>query len=82
MQHRELYSVLCGALNGEETQKRGDVCLHTADSVYYMVETNTTLKSNSTAEALILWPPDVKGQLIGKDPDARLKAKGEEGGRG
>ena len=22
------------------------------------------------AEALILWPPDAKGQLIGKDPDA------------
>ena len=27
--------------------------------------------------------PDVKSRLIGKDPDAaRLKAKGEEGGRG
>ena len=22
------------------------------------------------AEALVLWPPDVKSQLIGKDPDA------------
>ena len=22
------------------------------------------------AEALLLWPPDVKSQLIGKDPDA------------
>ena len=22
------------------------------------------------AEALILWPPNAKGQLIGKDPDA------------
>ena len=22
------------------------------------------------AEALILWPPDVKSRLIGKDPDA------------
>ena len=28
------------------------------------------------AEALILWPPDVKSQLIGKDPDA-----GKDGGR-
>ena len=32
------------------------------------------------AEALILWPPDVKSQLIGKDPDAgkdwRQKKKG------
>ena len=33
------------------------------------------------AEALILWPPDVKSQLIGKDPDAGKdwwqKEKGE-----
>ena len=34
------------------------------------------------AEAIILWPPDAKSQLIGKHPDTgkRLKAKGEEGG--
>ena len=25
---------------------------------------------NTKAEAPILWPPDVKNQLIGKDPDA------------
>ena len=25
---------------------------------------------NSEAEAPILWPPDAKSQLIGKDPDA------------
>ena len=34
------------------------------------------------AEAPILGPPDVKSQLSGKDPDARLKARREEGGRG
>ena len=36
------------------------------------------------AEFLILWPPDAKSRLIGKDPDARkrLKAKGEGGDRG
>ena len=32
------------------------------------------------AEALVLWPPDAKSQLIGKDPDAgrdwRQKEKG------
>ena len=35
------------------------------------------------AEALILWLPDAKSQLTGKDPDAgkRLKAKGEGSGR-
>ena len=27
-------------------------------------------RSDAEAEALILWPPDVKSQLIGKDPDA------------
>ena len=26
-------------------------------------------RSDAEAEALILWPPDVKSQLIGKDPD-------------
>ena len=36
------------------------------------------------AEAPILWPPDAKSQLTGKDPDGweRLKAKGEGGGEG
>ena len=28
MQHRELFSVLSGGLNGEEIQNRGDVCIH------------------------------------------------------
>ena len=34
------------------------------------------------AEGPVLWPPDVKSQLTGKDPDAGkdLKAKGEGGG--
>ena len=29
----------------------------------------------------VLWPPDVKSQLVGKDPDAgkRLRARGEGG---
>ena len=29
-----------------------------------------TEKTDAEAEALILWPPDVKSQLIGEDPDA------------
>ena len=28
-------------------------------------------KTDAEAEAAILWLPDVKSQLIGKDPDAR-----------
>ena len=27
-------------------------------------------RTGAEAEALILWPPDAKNQLIGKDPDA------------
>ena len=27
-------------------------------------------KADAEAEAPVLWPPDVKSQLIGKDPDA------------
>ena len=39
---------------------------------------------DAEAEAPILWPPDAKSCLTGKDPDAgkKVKAKGEEGGRG
>ena len=31
---------------------------------------NTRLGTDVEDEAPILWPPDVKSQLIGKDPDA------------
>ena len=43
-----------------------------------------TGRTDARAEDLILWPPEVKSQLIGKDPDAgkKLKAKGEESNRG
>jgi len=27
-------------------------------------------RTNDETEATILWPPDVKSQIIGKDPDA------------
>ena len=27
-------------------------------------------RTEADAEALILWPPDVKSRFIGKDPDA------------
>ena len=32
------------------------------------------------AEALILWPPDVKNQLFGKDPDAGKDCRRKEKG--
>ena len=41
-------------------------------------------RTNAEAEAPVLWPSDGKSRLIGKRPWSwkRLKAKGEEGGRG
>ena len=41
-------------------------------------------RTDAESEAPILWPPDAKSHLAGKDPDAweRLRARGEEGDRG
>ena len=42
-------------------------------------------KTDAEAETPILWPPDVKSRLIGKDPNTgkeTLEAGGEAGGRG
>ena len=36
--------------------------------------------ADAEAEASILWPPDVKSQLIGKDPDAGKDWRQEEKG--
>ena len=30
---------------------------------------NSNRRTDAEAEAPVLWPPDVKSQLIGKDPD-------------
>ena len=38
-------------------------------------------KTEAEAEAPILWPPDVKNSLIGKDPDAGKDWRQEEKGR-
>ena len=39
-----------------------------------------TGKTDAEAEALILWPPDAKSWLIGKDPDAGKDWRQEEKG--
>ena len=42
-----------------------------------------TGRTNAEAEAPILWPPDVKSQLIGKDPDAgKVEGRGRRDNRG
>ena len=37
-------------------------------------------RTKAEAEALILWPPDAKSQLIGKDPDAGKDRRQKEMG--
>ena len=37
-------------------------------------------RTDAEAETLILWPPDAKSQLIGKDPDAGKNRRQEEKG--
>ena len=37
-------------------------------------------RTDAETEAPILWPPDVKSQLIGKDPDAGKDGRQEEKG--
>ena len=37
-------------------------------------------RTNVEAEAPILWPPDAKSRLTGKDPDAGKDLKAEEKG--
>ena len=39
-----------------------------------------TARTDAEAEALILWPPDVKSRLFGKDPDAGKDWRQEEKG--
>ena len=39
-----------------------------------------TGRTNAEAEAPVLWPPDAKGQIIGKDPDAGKDWRQEEKG--
>ena len=38
-------------------------------------------RTDAEAETPILWPPDVKNWLIGKDPDARKDWRWEEKGK-
>ena len=37
-------------------------------------------RNDATAETPVLWPPDTKTQLIGKDPDAGKDRRQEEKG--
>ena len=36
------------------------------------------VRTDAEAEAPILWPPDAKSQLIGKDPDAGKRRRGRQ----
>ena len=42
-QNRELYSMLCGNLNGKEVQEGEDIHIQTADSLHCTAEASTTV---------------------------------------
>ena len=44
--YRTRHSVICGDQSGKEIQKRGDTCIHRADSFFCTIGTNTTLYSS------------------------------------
>ena len=48
-------------------------------SILKEINPEYSLERHAEAEALVLWPPDVRSQLIGKDPDAG-KDRGQEKG--
>ena len=39
------------------------------------------VRTDAEGEATILWPPDMRSQLTGKDPDAGEDLKAKEGSR-
>ena len=43
VQHRELYSMLRGHLNGKEIQKGGHTCIHIIDPLCCIRDINTTM---------------------------------------
>ena len=52
------------------------------DFILWCWRRKSTLKfienTDAEAEVPILWPPDTKSQLIGKDPDKKAKGEGTE----
>ena len=48
LKHRELYSGLCGDLNGKEIQRRGDTCIHVGfPGIFSSVQFSRSVVSNS-----------------------------------
>ena len=48
VERRDLYSALCGDLDGKEIQKSGNIRRHTTDSLCCTAETDTALQSKYT----------------------------------
>ena len=48
--------------------------------LYAFISLKFTGRTDAEAEALILWPPDVKNPLTGKDPDVGKDCEQEEKG--
>ena len=57
------------------TQKSNPGLLH-CRQILYSLSHQGSWRTDAKAETPILWPPDVKSQLIGKDPDAQKDWEG------
>ena len=49
-------------------------------SILKEINPDYSLKTDDETEAPVLWPPDMKSRLVGKDPDARKNGKQEKKG--
>ena len=75
VRHRELYSVFCGDPHGKKIQKRGDICIHTANSLCCIAETNTISMLSHFSHVQLrvtLWPVTGQSLLSMRFPQARI----------
>ena len=72
--HRELFSVLCGSLDGSGVWGRVDTCIHMAESLHYSPETITTLLFGHT--------PTQNKKFLKREREAMAVVKEVKDGRG
>ena len=69
-----ILSMLCGDLSWKEFQKRGDMCIHIADSLCCTVQTNTIVENNYIPIKIVLKKnPSLASIALGGDGRFLLK---------
>ena len=78
LMHLELQRPLCLILCGSLCHSKGGGCGPTL-GIRPLLKQPRIFFGRTDAEAPILWPPDAKSQVIGKDPDAGKDRRQEKG---